>query len=126
MKKEQGIQAKGKRKFVVTTDSRHNLPIAQNLLQRNFTANTPNQVWSGAITYIATDEGWLPGRGAGPVQSPCGGLEHAATHAKLIGDECVAHGLVPPCTRCRDHLPLRPWQPNTAVMNSSQPCMPIR
>ena len=56
---ENGIKARGKRKFVVTTDSKHNLPIAANLLQRNFTASAPNQVWTGDITYIATDEGWL-------------------------------------------------------------------
>jgi transposase InsO family protein len=59
MMKEHAIKARGKRKFVVTTDCRHNRPIAQNLLQRNFTANTPNQVWTGDITYIATEEGWL-------------------------------------------------------------------
>ena len=54
-----GIKAKGKRKFVVTTDSKHDLPIAPNLLERNFTAQGPNQVWTTDITYIATDEGWL-------------------------------------------------------------------
>jgi len=53
------IQARGKRKFVVTTDSKHNLPIAPNLLQRNFTTVSPNQVWTGDITYIQTGEGWL-------------------------------------------------------------------
>jgi putative transposase len=47
MMKEHSIKARGKRKFVVTTDSKHNLPIA------------PNQVWTGEITYIATNEGWL-------------------------------------------------------------------
>jgi putative transposase len=57
--KAYGIQARGKRKFVVTTDSKHNLPIAPNLLQRNFTTAAPNQVWTGDITYIQTDEGWL-------------------------------------------------------------------
>jgi transposase InsO family protein len=51
MMKEHGIKARGKRKFVVTTDSKHNLPIAANLLQRNFTASAPNQVWTGDITY---------------------------------------------------------------------------
>lgn len=40
--KAYGIQARGKRKFVVTTDSKHNLPIAPNLLQRNFTTTVPN------------------------------------------------------------------------------------
>ena len=57
--KAYGIQARGKRKFVVTTDSKHHLPIAPNLLQRNFTKTVPNQVWRGDITYIQTDEGWF-------------------------------------------------------------------
>jgi len=54
-----GIKARGKRKFVVTTDSKHKLPIAPNLLERNFTTQAPNQVWTSDISYIATDEGWL-------------------------------------------------------------------
>ena len=54
-----GIRAKGKRKFVVTTDSAHRLPVAPDLVQRRFTPAAPNMVWSGDITYIATDEGWL-------------------------------------------------------------------
>jgi putative transposase len=55
-----GIRARGKRRFrVVTTDSRHDLPIAPNLLNRNFTPAAPNQAWSGDITYIATEEGWF-------------------------------------------------------------------
>lgn len=54
-----GIQARGKRKFVVTTDSEHRLPLAPNLLQRDFTAEAPNQKWSSDITYIETNEGWL-------------------------------------------------------------------
>ena len=54
-----GIKARGKRKFVVTTDSKHDLPVAPNLLARNFNPKAPDLVWSGDITYIATDEGWL-------------------------------------------------------------------
>jgi len=54
-----GIKARGKRKFVVTTDSKHKLPIAPNLLERNFTPTAPNRVWTSDITYITTDEGWL-------------------------------------------------------------------
>ena len=55
-----GIQARGKRRFrVTTTDSRHNLPIAPNLLNRNFSPAAPNQAWVGDFTYIPTDEGWL-------------------------------------------------------------------
>ena len=49
-----GIEARGKKRFVVTTDSKHDLPIATNLLQRNFSPQAPNQVWSSDITYIAT------------------------------------------------------------------------
>ena len=55
-----GIQARGKRRFrVATTDSRHTLPIAPNLLDRNFTVEKPNTTWTGDVTYIATEEGWL-------------------------------------------------------------------
>jgi len=54
-----GIKARGKRKFVVTTDSKHALPIAPNLLNREFTVDAPNSVWTSDITYIATGEGWL-------------------------------------------------------------------
>lgn len=54
-----GIQARGKRKFVVTTDSEHSLPLAPNLLQRDFTAEAPNLKWTSDITYIETAEGWL-------------------------------------------------------------------
>lgn len=48
------IKACGKRKFVVTTDSRHDLPVAENLLARDFTPAAPDQVWSSDITYVAT------------------------------------------------------------------------
>ncbi|BCR26159.1 integrase [Aquipseudomonas alcaligenes] len=56
---QHGIRAKTKRKFVVTTDSKHSLPVAPDLVQRRFNPETPNQLWCGDITYIATDEGWL-------------------------------------------------------------------
>ena len=55
-----GIQARGKRRFrVVTTDSKHNFPIAPNVLDRKFTVAAPNQAWVGDFTYIPTVEGWL-------------------------------------------------------------------
>lgn len=57
--KRQGLVAKAARKFKCTTDSDHNMPIAQNLLNREFQASAPNQKWAGDITYLATSEGWL-------------------------------------------------------------------
>lgn len=54
-----GLKAKAKKKFKVTTDSSHNLPVALNLLNRNFTALAPNQKWCGDISYVWTDEGWM-------------------------------------------------------------------
>jgi putative transposase len=54
-----GLRAKTKKKFKVTTDSNHNLPVAANLLNRDFSATAPNQKWVSDITYIWTDEGWL-------------------------------------------------------------------
>ena len=54
-----GIRAKGKRRFKVTTDSNHKLPISPNWLNREFAVAEPDKVWVGDITYIATDEGWL-------------------------------------------------------------------
>lgn len=54
-----GVTAKQKRKFKATTDSNHNLPVAPNLLKRNFKTQKPNEVWVGDITYVWTAEGWL-------------------------------------------------------------------
>ena len=57
--RENNIRARHKRRYKVTTDSKHKLPIAPNLLDRNFTTDAPNQVFTSDITYIWTDEGWL-------------------------------------------------------------------
>jgi putative transposase len=54
-----GIRCTHKKKFRVTTDSKHQLPIAENVLHRQFAQTAPNQVWVADITYIPTDEGWL-------------------------------------------------------------------
>jgi len=55
-----GIRARVPRRYrVCTTDSKHSLPVAANLLDRNFVAEKPNQVWLADITYIPTGEGWL-------------------------------------------------------------------
>jgi len=57
--RENGIKARPKRKFRLTTDSAHALPVAPNLLDRNFSASAPNQAWVGDITYVWTLEGWM-------------------------------------------------------------------
>lgn len=57
--KKQGLVAKAGRKFKATTNSKHNLPVAPNLLEQNFHADAPNQKWVSDITYIETREGWL-------------------------------------------------------------------
>ena len=53
-----GVRARFRRRFRITTDSKHDDPIAPNLLERNFTAEAPDQVWVGDITYIWTAHGW--------------------------------------------------------------------
>ena len=54
-----GLKAKTAKKFKVTTDSRHTLPIAPNLLQRDFCPAGPNRVWASDITYLRTRTGWM-------------------------------------------------------------------
>ena len=57
--REQGLEARRKRKFRRTTDSNHGLPVAPNVLERDFETDAPNQVWVTDITYVGTREGWL-------------------------------------------------------------------
>ena len=57
--KHMNIRAKAKKKFKVTTDSKHKFPVAPNLLDRDFSAVAPNKKWVGDISYVWTDEGWM-------------------------------------------------------------------
>jgi transposase InsO family protein len=57
--REAGIAAKTKRKFKQTTDSNHSLPVAENVLDRQFDPEEPNESWVADVTYIPTREGWL-------------------------------------------------------------------
>ena len=54
-----GIVGKATKKFKATTNSKHALPVAENLLKQNFAAEKPNTVWVSDITYVWTSEGWL-------------------------------------------------------------------
>ncbi len=56
---DEGIEGQRKRRFRVTTDSRHSHPVAANKLNRDFTVSAPNKVWVSDITYIWTREGWM-------------------------------------------------------------------
>mgnify|MGYP001819346886 FL=1 len=56
---EAGLRSRTKKKFKATTNSRHNFPVAPNLLNQDFTAQAPDSAWVGDITYIPTEQGWL-------------------------------------------------------------------
>ena len=77
IRKKLGIQCKQVKKFKATTDSRHSLPVAENLLEQQFETETPNQVWVSDITYVSTDEGWL----------------YCAAHKDLFNREIVGYAL---------------------------------
>lgn len=57
--RENNIIPKTVRKFKATTNSNHNYPVAKNILNRNFTVNSPGKAYVCDITYVATGEGWL-------------------------------------------------------------------
>src|SRR5690606_31279010 len=57
--KELGLRSKLSKKFKVTTDSKHNYLIVDNVLNRNFAPTEPSQVWVSDITYIQTKEGFV-------------------------------------------------------------------
>jgi len=77
IRKKLGIHCKQVRKFKATTDSRHSLPVAENLLEQQFETEAPNQVWVSDITYVSTDEGWL----------------YCAAHKDLFNGEIVGYAL---------------------------------
>lgn len=57
--KKLGLEVKRKKRYVITTDSKHNQPVADNLLNRNFNPSKPNQVWTTDISYVWTRQGWV-------------------------------------------------------------------
>ena len=57
--RELGLVGRRKRRFKATTDSKHNLPVAENVLDRNFEVDAPDVAWVTDITYVWTAEGWL-------------------------------------------------------------------
>ena len=77
IRKKLGIRCKQTKKFKATTNSKHTLPVAQNLLEQNFEVSFPNRIWVSDITYIATREGWL----------------YCAAHKDLFNGEIVGYAL---------------------------------
>jgi transposase InsO family protein len=57
--RQDGLKGQRKYRKVMTTNSKHNFPVAPNVLNREFQAEKPNQKWVADITYIPTEEGWL-------------------------------------------------------------------
>ena len=57
--RELGLEGRGKRRFKATTDSKHDLPVAENVLDRKFEVAAPDVAWVTDITYVWTAEGWL-------------------------------------------------------------------
>ncbi|SPC24906.1 conserved hypothetical protein [Cupriavidus taiwanensis] len=96
------VRARHKRKYIATTNSKHGLPVAPNLLERNFTAPAPNRVWTSDITYVATADGWLYLAVIIDLFSrQVVGLVDAAAYEGRVGHGCVAHGMVPASPRCQ-------------------------
>ena len=83
IKRKLGLRCKQKRKFKVTTDSNHSLPIAENLLGQQFKVYEPNKVWVSDITYVPTDEGWL----------------YVAAHKDLFSTDIVGYAMGERLTR---------------------------
>jgi transposase InsO family protein len=57
--RENGLNARRRRKYIKTTDSKHNLPVCENILNQEFYAEKPGQIWVSDITYLRTTDGWL-------------------------------------------------------------------
>jgi len=77
IRRKLGIRCKQKRKFKATTDSKHKLPVAENLLGQEFKVYAPDRVWVSDITYVPTDEGWL----------------YLAGHKDLFNSEIVGYAM---------------------------------
>ena len=83
IRKKLGLRCKQKRKFKATTDSRHKLPVVENLLKQQFKVYAPDKVWVSDITYVPTDEGWL----------------YLAGHKDLFNGEIVGYAMGERLTR---------------------------
>lgn len=83
IRKKLGIRCKQVKRFKATTDSKHNLPVAENLLNQQFEVSKPNAAWLSDITYVPTDEGWL----------------YLAGHKDIFNGEIVGYAMGPRMTK---------------------------
>jgi len=109
-----GICCRQKRRFKATTNSRHTLPVADNLLKQDFHATSPGQVWLSDITYIPTDEGWL----------------YLAAHKDMCSKKIVGYAMGPRITRnlvmeslFRARLTTKPKDRTSSPLESRQPVL---
>ena len=106
--RDNAIRARSRRKYKAATDSDHGLPVSDNRLNRDFQPGQPDRVWSGDITYIATQEGWL-------YLAVVIDLFSRQVVGWALGDrmtgtlviDALANGLVPAPAGRRPDLPLR-------------------
>ena len=110
--RRQGLRAKAAKRFKATTDSNHTRPVAENVLEQDFTAERANEKWVGDITYLWTDEGWVYLAVILDLYSRqvIGWSMDKTMTAKLVCDAlqmALWRRKMPP----RSHRPYRPWQP---------------
>ena len=113
------LRVKPKRKHKATTGSKHQLPVAENVLSRRFNPTGPNQVWGTDITCLWTREGWvLPSGGDRPVFTPRGRVGHGPADEEGAGDPGLADGGQSQEAATGADPPFGSWQ------SVCQPCIP--
>lgn len=94
--KNNGIKSRVVKKYKATTNSDHNLPVAENILNREFTSHSINQKWVSDITYVSTDEGWLYLAG---ILDLCDGAIVGYSMDSRMTKELVINALMEACIR---------------------------
>lgn len=96
--RQEGIQSKLAKKYKATTNSNHHLPVAENVLNRQFTADKPNQKMVSDITYLWTDQGWLY---VAAVMDLCGQKIVGLSMGERMTKDLVINALESACMRVR-------------------------
>ena len=105
--KKKGLRGKRTRKFIITTDSNHAMPVAENILNREFDAQRPNEKWVAGITYIPTYEGWSY---LATVMDLCGRRVVGWATSKRIDTALISEAL---------HQAIRKRQPGPGLLHHS-------